>query len=287
MQVTTYAGSGISGSANGPNLTASFSDPYSLAIDAMGNVYVGDAGNDSIRIINPIWGVSNFGQINQGIAAGFQPAGLAVDVAGNVYCTDIGDYQGLKISPLGVATVLVGSGNAGSADGTGTAASFISPYGIALDALGNLYVADAYGNTIRKITPSGVVTTLAGNLHVGSADGTGTAATFALPIGVAADAAGNIYVADEDNNCIREISTSGIVTTIAGNTHIRGYKDGNGAEALFDAPSGIATDGGGTLYVADSHNNVIREIDLHGQVTTLAGTGYAGYSNGKPNAYTY
>jgi serine/threonine protein kinase, bacterial len=282
-QVTTLAGTGKIGSANGPNLTASFGNPYSIAVDTLGNVFVGDIGDNSVRVINPIFGVS---LLSQGYG-GLSPAGLAVDAADTVYCVDYDAYQIMKISPSGVVTVFAGNGQSDYVDGPGKAASFTGPYGAALDAMGNLYVADGDGNMIRKISPSGVVTTLAGNLNEGSADGTGTAASFDSPLGVAVNAQGTVYVADANNNCIRQISPSGVVTTLAGNSHAPGDIDDIGANATFDIPSGIAVDKYGNIYVADSHNNKIRKITPAGVVTTLAGSGLSGSANGTLDASSF
>lgn len=287
-QVTTLAGNGTRGSANGPNLTASFSGPYSIAVDNQGIVYVGDLGNYTVRVINPIWGVSLLAQTNPFDGGGMSAAGLAVDASGTVYCVDYGGDQVLKINPSGMMTLLAGSGQSDYVDGTGTAASFTGPYGAALDAAGNLYVADGDGNMIRKISPSGVVTTLAGSLSEGSADGTGKAASFFTPLGVAVNAQGIVYVADQGNNCIRQISPAGVVTTLAGNSHTHGgYGDGIGTNATFNMPSGIAVDKQGNIYVADSGNNRIRKIDPYGEVTTLAGTGQKGSANGPASAASF
>jgi sugar lactone lactonase YvrE len=173
-----------------------------------------------------------------------------------------------------VVTTLAGTaGNTGSADGTGAAARFYSPTGVAVDSAGNLYVADAVNCTIRKVTPAGVVTTLAG-MEVGgfgtggSADGTGTAAQFNVPTGMAMDSAGNLYVADSGNDTIRKVTpTAGIdtlawvVTTVGGfgDGFTPGIADGAGIAARFWAPGGVAVDSAGTLYVADIANDTIRE----------------------------
>ena len=169
-------------------------------------------------------------------------------------------------------TTLAGSGVAGSADGTGTAASFGGRTSPAVDAAGNLYLADWINHTIRKITPAGVVTTIAGLAGVsGSADGTGSAARFRGPRGVAVDSAGTVFVVEQFNHTIRKISPAGVVTTIAGQAGAAGSVDGAGSAARFDAPRGIAVDASGNLYVADGANHTIRKLTPAGLVSTLAG----------------
>ena len=142
---------------------------------------------------------------------------MAVDSAGNVYVADTDNHTIRKITPSRVVRTLAGlAGSHGSADGTGSAARFNFPLGVAVDSAGNVYVADTDNYTIRKITPSGVVRTLAGLAGTGSADGTGSAARFNFPQGVAVDSAGNVYVADTSNHTIRKITPSGVVSTFAG-----------------------------------------------------------------------
>jgi hypothetical protein len=153
----------------------------------------------------------------------------------------------------------------GFADGTGTAAQFNLPAGLAVDAAGNVYVADYANNTIRKITPAGVVTTFAGNSQAtGSADGTGTSARFFLPTGIAVDASGNLYVVEQSNNTMRMITPAGVVSTLAGFAGVPGSEDGTGPAARFFAPTGVAVDAGGNLYVADEGNNTIRKGSANG-----------------------
>jgi sugar lactone lactonase YvrE len=200
-----------------------------------------------------------------GAAASFNfPVGIATDGAGNVYVADTNNGTIRKITSAGVVTTLAGTGgNVGSADGTGAAASFSSPRGVAVDRAGNVYVADTYNHTIRKITPGGVASTLAETAgNVGSADGKGAAASFKFPVGVATDGAGNVYVADTDNDTIRKITPVGVETTLTGTAGKAGNANGTGAEASFDSPGGVATDSTGNIYVADTVNNTIRKISL-------------------------
>ncbi|MDB5025668.1 MAG: hypothetical protein JWP78_3423 [Mucilaginibacter sp.] len=220
--VSTLAGTGAAGAAGGRD-TATFNSPLGVAVDRGGNVYVADYGNNLIRkisaagVVSTLAGTGATGADNgAGNIATFNlPEGVAVDASGNVYVADNGNDLIRKITPEGVVSTLAGSGRAGSAGGTGPAASFNSPFGVAVDGAGNVYVADSGNNLIRKIDPSGAVTTFAGSGARGAGNAKGLAATFNTPSGVAADAAGNVYVADENNNLIRKITTAGIVTTIA------------------------------------------------------------------------
>jgi serine/threonine-protein kinase len=214
---------------------------------------------------------------------------------------DVTDLKSLLIS-IGVignyateciVTTLAGSGAPGSVDGTGTEASFASPQGLAVDWSGNVYVADSENYKIRKITPAGVVTTLAGSGSYGSVDGTGNAASFSAPAGVAVDSSGNVYVADTGNNKIRKITSSGVVSTLAGGAggswwhNWSGSADGTGNTAGFFYPKGIAVDSSGNVYVADSVNYKIRKITPAGVVTTLAGSGVTGSADGTGTAASF
>jgi len=183
-----------------------------------------------------------------------------------------GCSSGGRTAPAPVLALLAGDmTRAGAVDGTGAAARFNGPFGVAADSTGNVYVSDRGNNTIRKITPAGLVTTLAGKVGAtGSTDGTGAAASFDYPSGIATDRAGNVYVADYGNRTIRKITPAGVVTTLAGRAGARGSNDGVGAAARFDGPLAVATDGAGNLYVADLFST-IRKITPDGMVTTFAG----------------
>jgi len=179
----------------------------------------------------------------------------------------------------GAVTTLAGTGSTGSANGTGTSASFYLPYGITTDVT-NLYEADRNNHLIRKIVIStGAVTTLAGTGSSGSANGTGTSASFSSPSGITTDGT-NLYVSDSSNHLIRKIVIStGVVTTVAG-TGSSGSANGTGTSASFNYPFGITTDGT-NLYVSDTSNHLIRKIVIStGEVTTEAGTGSSGSANG-------
>ena len=275
--ITTLAGSGITGFTNGSGTGAAFNQPTGVAVDAAGNVYVADYRNSVIRKITPAGVVTTFaGGVLPGSANGTgtyatfnQPTGIAIDATGNLYVADCNNHLIREITPAGVVTTLAGSGVIGSANGTGAAASFNYPQGLAIDAQGNVYVADYGNNQIRKISPAGAVTTLAGNGSQGFGNGVDTAATFYEPTSVAVDASGNVYVADFGNDLIREVSAAGMVTTLAG-TGIKGSANGAAASATFNGITGVAIDASKNIYVADYGNNMIREISTSGMVTTFS-----------------
>lgn len=220
--ISTFAGTGAAGAANGTD-TATFNSPLAVAADGSGNIYVADYGNNLVRKIDATGVVSTLAGsgapgADDGAASSATfnlPEGIAVDASGNVYVADNGNNLIRKITPDGTVSTLAGSGAAGFANGTGKAASFNSPFGIAADGNGNIFVADAGNNMIRKITPAGVVTTFAGSGAKGAKDGPGVSATFNTPSGVVIDAEGHVYVADENNNLIRKITTAGAVTILA------------------------------------------------------------------------
>lgn len=278
--VSTLAGNVANtiGSVDGIGAAAGFSRISALAVDSQGNVYSTEGSSHGLRKITPAGAVTTFaGSVSgfgskdgNGQEAQFMyPAGLAIDSSGNIYMADTGTTSIRKITPAGVVTTLAGvARNIDLADGSGSAAGLADPGKIAVDGRGNIYFADSY--TIRKATPAGVVTTLAGNpLGGGSADGTGTSASFSYISGIAADAAGNVYVSEVMT--IRKISPEGVVTTLAGSDH-PDYTlpfDGTGSAARFSYLSGLAIDGAGNLYAAD--NVTVRKITPSGVVTTLAG----------------
>ena len=269
--VTTLAGSGTAGATDGTGTAASFDNPSGVAVDAAGNVYVADTYNNKIRKINASGVVTTFAGSGSygptdgiGTDASFSyPSSVVVDAAGNVYVADSENHKIRKITAAGEVSTWAGNGSVGSTDGIGTNARFYFPSGIAVDAAGNVYVADGFNHKIRKISPTGFVTTLAGIGIAGAKDGTGTAASFSYPYGVAIDMTGNVYVGDTSNHKIRKISTVGVVSTLAGDGLI-GAADGNGTASGFHSPWSLAVDGSGNLYIADFENHKIRKITSYG-----------------------
>jgi sugar lactone lactonase YvrE len=280
--VTTLAGMvGNSGSADGAGTTTTFEGPEGIAVDSAGNIFVGDGGNFTVRKVSPsgdtmtVAGTAGSSGSADGIAAAARfntPAGLAVDASGDVYVADINNNSIRKIDASGLVSTVAGSAvTTGSADGFAQDASFNYPAYVAVDPSGNFFVTDTRNDTVRKITSAGVVTTFAGLAgQVGSADGTGAAARFDQPEGIAVDSGGNVFVADFLNRVIRKITPLGVVTTFAGQAGVFGHADGLGAAATFDDPAALAIDSQDNLYTADDYT--IRKVSPAGMVTTIAGS---------------
>jgi sugar lactone lactonase YvrE len=282
---STLAGSaGSYGSTNGTGSAAQFNAPFAVAVDSAGNVYVADTANDTIRKVTPAGAVSTLagkaGSSGSKDATGsaarfYNPSGVAVDGAGNVYVADTLNSTIRKVTPAGVVSTLAGkAGVTGTNNGSGGAARFYYPYGVAVDRATNVYVADTYNLTIRKVTPAGVVSTLVG-----------TDARLFSPCGVAVDSATNVYVADYGNHIIRKVTPAGVVSTLAGLAGSSGSADGTGTAARFFYPSSVAVDSATNVYVADADNYTIRKVTPAGMVTTLAGQpGLSGTNDGTGSA---
>jgi sugar lactone lactonase YvrE len=296
-QVTTLAGlAGNSGTNNGTGGNARFYEPQGIAVDSLGNIYVADTGNQTIRKLTVGGSVTTLagspGSYGNADGTGsnaqfYQPAALATDGQGNIYVADYFNSTVRMVTPAGVVTTLAGSpGIFGAADGMNSAAQFRGPQGIAAMGTSNvtLYVADSGNGTIRQLTPSGanwIVTTWAGSASATSADGVGSNARFCGPGAVALAGAGTVFVADSGNSTIREVTPGGPVSTLAGSPGVVGSGDGQGGYARFFGPQGIARDSSGNLYVADSANATIRKVTAGGNVTTLAGSaGQVGNDDG-------
>ncbi|MDP4263321.1 MAG: NHL repeat-containing protein [Bacteroidota bacterium] len=250
-QVSTFAGGGFD-IINGNGTSASFKNPYSVTIDANGNLYTSDENDPRIRKISSGADVTTYaGLATEGYADGdadtarfFSGNSIVADAQGNVYLSDASIR---KISVSGQVTTIAGT------------TQFGSPGGIAIDKNGNLYVVDRGNYRIRKITPEGDVSTVAGNGTPGDKDGNADEAQFSIDThDIVVDDQGNLYLAD--NNRIRKITPQGIVSTIAGST--AGFADGIGAQAKFNFPNGLGIDAQGNIYVADLNNHRIRKISF-------------------------
>ena len=346
--VSTIAGTTrMPGNTDGSGAAALFGDPVGVAVDGQGNVYVADGSSNTIRELTPagtgwfvstIAGQSGVAGTNDGTGTNAllnNPTGIAADLAGNLYVADSVNNTIRMISPQGsnwvVSTIAGQPGSSGSAGGLGPNAQFNYPAGVAVDGSGNLFVADLYNNLIREIQPDGtnwMVSTIAGagpsspfiypnsvgvdsndNVFVGQflgviaeivpvgggwsvsdiagaaafgfANGTGTNAQFNFTWGAAVNAVGNLFVVDTFNNCIRSVTSGGVVSTLAGLPPVSAGADGTGAAAQFNLPGGLAVDSVGNIYVADSQNYDVREVTSAGVVTTIAGrAGDYGGANG-------
>jgi len=293
--ISTVAGNGSpSYAGDGHAATkASLYHPFGVALDAAGNLYIADTGNNRIRkvdtngIIITVAGNNNRGYSGDHVAATsaslYSPEAVALDAAANLYISDTDNQLIRRVSTNGIITTVAGDGAIGYyGDGSAATASSLNyPLGIALDAAANLYIADVHDSRIRKVGTNGIIMTIAGN-GVAAYSGEGGAATKAslnYPFGVGLDAAGNLYIADAYNHRIRKVGTNGIITTIAGNG-VGAYSGDGGAatNASVRYPYGVALDFLGNLYIVDSDNNRIRMVDTDGLITTVAGNGTAGYS---------
>lgn len=249
------------GYRNGIGINARFNGPTAIATDTYGNVYVADTYNNVIRKIN---------------------------VSTDSVTTLAGDTTDIK---KGLDS------NLGYLNGPALSAKFSNPLGICVDKYGNVYIADTYNNVIRKLSTSGIVTTYAGRDSsgipiAGYVNGPDSTAEFFLPIGLAIDTAGNIYVADNGNNAIREIATTGMVTTLAGHgPDSAGYENGQTSLAELTSLFGITLDKHGAIYVSQFSNgvNAIRRL-YNGNVTTYVGYDTVGLDTNvlyPPPNYTY
>lgn len=211
------------------------------------------------------------------------PAGLATDASGNVYIADYNNSRIRMVNTSGVISTFAGNGASGfSGDGgPATAAALYDPFGVCTDISGNVYIADSRGNRIRMVNTSGIISTLAGNgIAAYSGDGgPATAAQVNFPLFVEADPSGNIYISDYQNNRLREINTSGIINTIAGNGTAGYAGDGGAATAAeMRSPGGLSLDANGNIYFADEGNHRIRMINTLGVINLVGGNGTGSYS---------
>ncbi len=303
--ITTVAGNGNFGySGDGSAATnASLGYPSDVAVDSTGNLFIADVNNEVIRkvdnsgIITTVAGNGTNGFAGDGGAATNAelnfPYSVAVDKYGNLFIGD-SNQRIRKVSTNGIITTVAGNGTNGySGDGgAATNAELFYP-SVALDTIGDLFITDSGNNVIREVKTNGIITTVAGNgygagIGLGGYSGDGGAATNAElfnPLNTAVDAAGNLFIADIGNQVVREVKTNGTITTVAGNgygagTRYGGYS-GDGGEAtnaeLF-YPQDVAVDPTGNLFIVDVGNNVIREVQTNGIITTAAGNGNPGYS---------
>lgn len=289
--VSTFAGSGVAGFADGVGTAASFCNPRALGIDAAGNLYVGDREGYRIRKVTPagvvttIAGNGTVGFVDGPSSMMSSCVGLWSAPNGTVYFMDR-DYPSVRKIVNGVVTTIAGDGTVGYVDGPGNTARFNFPRGVAVDTSGNIFVSDSGNNCIRKVAPNATVTTFAGNGTAGFADGTGQSALFYGLGNLAIDAQNNLYVTDVGNQRIRKITPAGVVTTLAGNG-LTGYADGLGTNVMMNTPYGITLDPQGNIYFTEDYNNRVRKLSPQGWVTTIAGNGGTAAVNGAGYAASF
>ena len=292
--ITTVAGTGEFGFSGdgGPATSARLSGAEGVAVDGAGNLFIADEGNDRIRkvdsagVITTVAGTGEFGFSGDGGPATSarlnRPNDVAVDGAGNVFIADLDNYRIRKVDSAGVITTVAGTGVRGYSGDGGPAvdAQLWSPSRVAVDGAGNLFFADSGNDRIRKVDSAGVITTVAGTEDRGDG-GPAVNARLYRPSGVAVDGAGNAFIADSFNDRIRKVDATGTISTVAGTGRTGFGGDGGPAvNARLYRPSGVAVDGVGNVFIADSFNDRIRKVDATGTISTVAGTGRTGFGGG-------
>jgi sugar lactone lactonase YvrE len=298
--ISSLAGDGVAGfGLDGVTALASaLSSPAGVAVDRNRVVYFVDG--DRVRKIGSngklatVAGTGTAGSAGDGGSAQlaqlnfsggfhFSPVGMAFDSLGNLFLGDAKNHRVRKVTPEGTIATVAGTGTAGfSGDGGPAAAAQLNtPRAVAIDRFGNLYVCDTENNRVRKIDTNGTITTVAGTGTAGYSgdDGPAEAAQLDNPQAIVVGIDGNIFIADTDNQRIREIGPRGQITTVAGTGRLGFSGDGGPAtSARLSLPDGVAMAPNGLLYIADTHNNRIRLVDLGGTISTFAGNGTPGFA---------
>ena len=265
------------------------SGPESVVVDTEGNLFIADSGNNRIRkmstngIITTIAGngANSFsGDGGTAINAGLSfPSGVAIDAVGNLFISDNGNSRIRSVTTNGIIMTVAGNGTSYSFSGDGgvaTNAALSSPTAVAVDAGGNFFFSDNGNNRIRKVGTNGVITTVVGNgIHSYSGDGgAATNAELSGPSGLKLDSNGNLFIADYYNNRIRKVTTNGSISTVAGNGINSNSGDGGIAtNAALYAPTGVAINAEGNLFITDWKFNCVRRVDARGVITRVAGNG--------------
>ncbi len=292
--ISTVAGTGRAGSSGngGPATEAQLYTPRDVFVDAAGNLFIGGYNDQLVRRVDTSGtisivaggGTEGLGDGGPATEAGLDhPIGVFVDATGNLFIADLDNDRVRKVDPAGTISTVAGTGTEGfSGDGgPATAAQLDLPWDVFVDAAGNLFIADRGNHRVRKVDPAGTISTVAGTGTRGfSGDGgPATEAQLNVPIDVFVDGAGNLFIADANNNRIRKVDPAGTISTVAG-TGTAGFSgDGRLAtEAQLNDPVGVFVDGAGNLFIGDADNHRVRKVDPAGTISTVAGTGTAGFS---------
>jgi len=276
----------------GAATSAKFISPHTICIDKSGNVYIADMDAHRVRIVdasgtvNAFAGTGTGGNTGDGSAATSAtlgwPSGLAVDTSGNVYISDVYYHVIRKVNSAGIISTIAGTGTQGfSGDGSAaTSAALNFPVALGLDAIGNLFVVDRVNARIREIDTAGIINTVVGTGTQGyyGDGGAATSAQINYPANVTFDGSGNMYIADQINQRIRKVNTSGTISTIVG-VGTAGFSGDSSAatSAELNSPFSVVFDTSGNMFIADEGNNRVRMVDLAGNIYTYAGDGTHGY----------
>jgi sugar lactone lactonase YvrE len=285
--IATLAGGGP---ADGSFAAKVAVEPCGVAIGGQGVRFFSDCAGDTVyridtsRTLTRVAGDGFNGFAGDGGRATearlSHPAGLAVDAAGNLYVTDVSNNRIRKVTPAGIITTVAGDGTYGfSGDGgPATNAHLASPTDVTVDSAGNLYIADEGNERVRKVASNGTITTVAGvgSFGMSGDGGPATRAELHTPYGVAAGPAGDLYIADLGNHRVRKVTTSGTISTVAGNGTSGFSGDGGPATSASVGASDVAVDAAGTLFILDYMR--VRQVTPAGTISTVAGTGTFGFS---------
>ena len=285
--VSTFSGTGMIGSKDdSQKIKAYYNRPTGLAF-WKSNLYIADTYNHKIRLVNAYAQTLTFA--GSGLvgsednvkdkASFYRPTGIVVDKQGVIYIAETDNHIIRRVSNEGKVTTYAGTGHKGDKDGAADKAQFNKPFNLVLDGDGNLFVTELGNHKVRKISVNKMVSTFSGNGKAGKVDGIKTQSQFNQPRGIVMDEKGFIYVADSNNNCIRQIDSTGFVRSFAGGGR-KGDVDGKGVSASFNDPRALAMDSVGNIYVADTGNHKIRMITSEGLVKTIAGSSKGGDKDG-------
>lgn len=297
--ITTIAGTDVWGFSGdgGPATAAKLYAPKGVAMDGQGNVYIATTQDNRVRRVSATGTISTFAGTGEAGYSGdggpatsaklYAPEGVAVDGQGNVYIADRNNFRVRKVTPGGTISTFAGTGKCcfSGDGGPATSAQLRSPDGVAVDTRGNVYIVDRDNFRVRKVNPEGTISTIAGTGVRGSSGdgGPATSAQLYPSAGVAVDGQGNVYIADYFNHRVRKVSAGGTISTFAG-TGTNGFSGDGGpaTSAVLQLPRGVAADGQGSVYIADTGNSRVRKVSPGGTITTFAGGGRAFPGNGGP-----